>query len=137
MGHSAGPYRAVVDDDRDPLRQGRLKVVVHAVGEGPVWASACLPPMPVGMLAMPGVGSTVWVQFEGGDLNYPVWTGITWDTAMLADQAITSATSVTVRAPMVTVVAGSTDVTGVLKCQTLIADTVIASSYTPGAGNVW
>ena len=57
MGHSAGPYRAVVEDDRDPLRQGRLKVVVHAVGEGPVCASACLPPMPLGMLAMPAATS--------------------------------------------------------------------------------
>jgi hypothetical protein len=38
---------------------------------------------------------------------------------------------------MVTVEAGSTEVTGVLKCQTLIADTVVATSYTPGAGNIW
>ena len=137
MGDSTGPYRAIVEDDRDPERRGRLRVSVPAVGVTAVWADACLPPVPLGMLAMPGVGSTVWVQFEGGDVNRPLWTGITWDTAMLADQTITSPTSVTVRAPVVTVEAGMTRFDGVVRCQTLIAESVVASSYTPGAGNIW
>jgi hypothetical protein len=37
----------------------------------------------------------------------------------------------------VTVQTGSAEFAGVVKCSTLIADTVIASSYTPGAGNIW
>jgi hypothetical protein len=37
---------------------------------------------------------------------------------------------------VVTIEAGSTEVTGVVTCQTLIAEAVIASSYTPGGGNV-
>ena len=56
---------------------------------------------------------------------------------MLADQTITSPTSVTVRAPVMTVEAGMTRFDGVVRCQTLIAESVVASSYTPGAGNIW
>jgi hypothetical protein len=26
---------------------------------------------------------------------------------------------------------------GVVKCDTLVANSVVASSYTPGAGNIW
>jgi uncharacterized protein involved in type VI secretion and phage assembly len=33
--------------------------------------------------------------------------------------------------------AGSADFSGVVRCDTLIANNVVASSYTPGAGNVW
>ncbi len=136
MGDIAGPYRAVVEDDRDPERRGRLKVSVPAMGEGSAWAEACLPPVPLAMLAMPVAGSTVWVQFEGGDPTRPVWNGIAWDATMLADHSITSATSVTVRAPVVTVEAAMAQFAGVVRCQTLIADYVVASSYTPGAGNI-
>lgn len=136
MGDSRGLYRAVVDEDHDPLRRGRLRVTVPVVGEAAVWAEACLPPVPVGLLALPPVGSTVWVQFEDGDPSRPVWTGIAWETAVAANQTVTSAASIRIRAPLVTVEAGSTEFAGVVKCQTLIADSVVASSYTPGAGNI-
>ena len=33
--------------------------------------------------------------------------------------------------------AGMTSASGVVKCSTLIADSVVAASYTPGAGNIW
>ena len=55
---------------------------------------------------------------------------------MAADQAVTSAASLRVRAPLVTVEAGSTEFAGVVKCQTLIAEAVISTSYTPGVGNI-
>jgi hypothetical protein len=29
------------------------------------------------------------------------------------------------------------ETSGVLKCDTLVANSVVASSYTPGAGNIW
>jgi hypothetical protein len=137
MGRSRGVYRAMVEEAADPLVRGRLLVTVPGAGVSSSWAEACLPPVPAAMFALPGVGSSVWVQFEDGDRNRPVWTGVAWETAQAAEPAITSATSLKVRAPVVTVEAGSADFDGVLRCSTLIADTVIASSYTPGAGNVW
>lgn len=42
-----------------------------------------------------------------------------------------------VSAGVVTVDAGMAKFSGVVKCSTLIADSVVGTSYTPGAGNVW
>jgi uncharacterized protein involved in type VI secretion and phage assembly len=32
----------------------------------------------VGLFALPPVGAGVWVEFEGGDLDYPIWSGCFW-----------------------------------------------------------
>lgn len=48
-----------------------------------------------------------------------------------------SASTLEVSAGMVTVDAGFSSFSGVLQCDTLLATTVVASTYTPGAGNVW
>ena len=136
MGRSRDVYRAVVDENHDPQRRGRLQVSVPSLGVSSTWAEACLPPVPMVLLALPTVGSTVWVQFENGDRARPVWTGIVWETALAADPAVTSAASLRVRAPLVTIEAGSTEFAGVVKCQTLIAEAVISTSYTPGVGNI-
>ncbi len=48
-----------------------------------------------------------------------------------------SASTLEVSAGMVTVDAGLSRFSGVLQCDTLVATTVVASTYTPGAGNVW
>ncbi len=42
-----------------------------------------------------------------------------------------------ISASMVEINAGMTKASGVVKCDTLIANSVISASYTPGAGNVW
>jgi hypothetical protein len=136
MGRSRDVYRAVVDENHDPQRRGRLQVSVPRAGVNSTWAEACLPPVPMVLLALPAVGSTVWVQFEEGDRSRPVWTGIVWETAVAADPTVTTEASLKVRAPLVIVEAGSTEFAGVVKCQTLIAEAVIATSYTPGAGNI-
>jgi uncharacterized protein involved in type VI secretion and phage assembly len=48
-----------------------------------------------------------------------------------------NASSVTVSAGMVSVDAGMSKFSGVVKCDTLITNSVVSSSYTPGAGNIW
>jgi hypothetical protein len=59
-------------DDVDPVGQRRLQVEVPDVfGDGPVWAAASLPVGAEDLL--PGVGEAVWVSFEHGDSDYPVW----------------------------------------------------------------
>ncbi len=57
---------------------------------------------------------------------------------------VTAAAKVTVNAPQVAVSAAMVSVdaamstfSGIVKCDTLIATTVISTTYTPGAGNVW
>jgi len=77
-----GKYRATVVDNDDPLMLGRLLVSApQALGELPTsWAMPCVPyagPQ-VGLCMTPPIGAAVWVEFEGGDPDYPVWTGCYW-----------------------------------------------------------
>ena len=48
-----------------------------------------------------------------------------------------NASTVDVNAGMVTVNAGMSKFSGVVQCDTMMANSVVASSYTPGAGNIW
>lgn len=48
-----------------------------------------------------------------------------------------NASQVSVSAGMVQVDAGLSKFSGVIQCDTLISNTVISSTYTPGAGNIW
>lgn len=48
-----------------------------------------------------------------------------------------NASIIEVGAGMVTVNAGTSKFSGVVQCDTLISNSVISSSYSPGAGNIW
>jgi hypothetical protein len=84
-GRFVGKYRATVLDNYDREQRGRLQLLIPDV-LGPVpstWAEACVPlagptgpPMGVHLVPPPGAG--VWVEFEQGDINYPVWVGCRW-----------------------------------------------------------
>jgi hypothetical protein len=68
-----GTYRASVVDDADPMQESRLQVLVPDVyGDGvQVWAV----PLFTGVsgATIPVIGDLVWVSFEHGDSDYPVW----------------------------------------------------------------
>ena len=76
-----GKYRGKVENNIDPLMLGRIQVNVPAVpGIKMSWALPCAPyagPQ-VGFYAIPPIGANVWVEFEGGDANYPIWVGGFW-----------------------------------------------------------
>jgi hypothetical protein len=77
-----GKHRGKVTDNLDPLALGRVQVTVPAVkGLAMGWAMPCVPyaGRGVGFYAIPPIGGNVWVEFEGGDPNYPVWTGCFWE----------------------------------------------------------
>jgi hypothetical protein len=79
-----GKYRGTVASNLDPMQQGRVQVQVPSVlGEGRMsWAMPCAPYAGpgVGFFAIPPVGANVWVEFEAGDPDYPIWTGCFWGT---------------------------------------------------------
>jgi uncharacterized protein involved in type VI secretion and phage assembly len=63
-------------------------------------------------------------------------SGVTVNAPTAAVQ-VTAASSVSVTAPTLTVDAAMATFSGVIQCQTMIATSVIGTTYTPGAGNVW
>ncbi len=77
-----GKYRGTVKVNFDPMQQGRLMVDVPDVtGLFPsTWAMPCLPMADIatGMFVKPAIGSGVWVEFEQGDPNRPIWVGGYW-----------------------------------------------------------
>lgn len=80
-----GKYRATVVNNIDPEMRGRLLLMIPDV-LGPIpstWAEACVPLAgptgpPMGVYAVPPIGAGVWVEFENGDANYPIWVGCRW-----------------------------------------------------------
>lgn len=92
-----GKYRATVTQNIDPDQRGRLQVSVPDV-LGPIpstWAEACVPlagptGFAMGVYMVPPIGAGVWVEFERGDPNYPVWVGCRWGgTADIPPLALT------------------------------------------------
>jgi len=58
-------------------------------------------------------------------------------TVTASAKVTVNASQVAVSAGMVQVDAGMSKFSGVVQCDTLIATSVVSSSYTPGAGNIW
>ncbi len=77
-----GKYRGLVANNIDPMQLGRIQVRVPAVlGDGQLsWATPCVPyaGSGVGLFAIPPIGANVWVEFEGGDPDFPIWSGCFW-----------------------------------------------------------
>ncbi|HAX20743.1 MAG TPA: baseplate assembly protein [Hydrogenophaga sp.] len=80
-----GKYRGMVISNIDPMQQGRLMVQVPDVGGliPGTWAMPCVPIAGIqnGMFALPIPGSGVWVEFEQGDPDFPIWVGGFWGSA--------------------------------------------------------
>jgi len=77
-----GKYRGIVLNNVDPMQMGRIMVQVPDVSNvlPSSWAMPCFPFAGIqnGFFAVPTVGSGVWVEFEQGDPDYPIWTGCYW-----------------------------------------------------------
>lgn len=82
--HFYGKYRGIVVDNEDPEDLGRLKVSVPSVLGTEVvtgWALPCATyggALNQGMLFIPPLDSGVWIEFEEGDLEFPIWCGTYW-----------------------------------------------------------
>lgn len=82
MSQFFGKYRGTVENNLDPMQQGRIQVSVPAVlGDSRMsWAMPCVPyaGSGVGFFMIPPRGANIWVEFEGGDPDYPIWSGCFW-----------------------------------------------------------
>lgn len=77
-----GKFRGTVENNKDPQKMARLQVSVPSVlGDGRLsWAMPCVPYAGPnqGIFMIPEVGAHIWVEFEGGDPDYPIWSGCFW-----------------------------------------------------------
>lgn len=85
MSQYFGKYRGTVISNIDPEMRGRLMLMVPDVSSliPTTWAEPCVPLAgptgpPMGVYMVPPIGAGVWVEYEHGDPNYPIWVGCRW-----------------------------------------------------------
>jgi len=79
-----GKYRGVVVNNVDPMQIGRVQVSLGDIGPIPTsWAEPCIPVAGLnsGVFTVPPLGAGVWVEFEQGDPDHPIWVGGYWGSA--------------------------------------------------------
>ena len=108
----------------------RIAIVEESAGNAlvsittPGGTSAELTDASGGKIELKSAGTTVTIDTQGVTLN----------TSM---NVKVQATQVSISAAMVTVDAGMSKFSGVVQADTVISNSVVSSSYTPGAGNIW
>lgn len=93
-----GKYRGTVINNVDPKGLGRIQVLVPEISPVPLLPFA-LPCAPVGgfqhgMFAVPPPAASVWIEFEQGDSDYPIWTGCFWGSSTEVPQQAPTANPV-------------------------------------------
>jgi len=97
-----GKFRGTVTDvDAGTLR---IKATVPAVlGTQPTgWSMPCVPYAGnnVGLAFLPEVGSGVWIEFEGGDVSYPIWVGCYWRSGEQPSDATPTVKAIVTTSPL-------------------------------------
>jgi hypothetical protein len=80
-----GKYRGTVVNNIDPEQRGRIQAIIPDVlGLIPSsWAMPCVPiaGKQEGIFVVPQIGAGVWMEFEQGESDYPIWVGGFWGIA--------------------------------------------------------
>jgi uncharacterized protein involved in type VI secretion and phage assembly len=96
-----GKYRGTVTDvDAATLRiKAKVPSVLKDVETG--WCLPCVPyaGQDVGFVFLPEEGAGVWIEFEGGDVSYPIWTGCYWRTGEYPADATPTVKVIVTKAP--------------------------------------
>ncbi len=103
-----GKHRGTVVNNLDPMQIGRIQVTVPDVSNfiPSSWAMPCVPiaGKQMGSFLLPQIGSGVWVEFEQGNPDYPIWSGCFWGSAAeipaLARLAPPVVPSITLQTPL-------------------------------------
>ena len=107
-GSFFGKYRGTVINNVDPMQMGRIQAMVPDVaGVVPsTWAMPCLPMAGIntGVFTVPMIGSGVWIEFERGNPDYPIWVGGYWGSAaevpVMAHTVPPGVTGITIQTPL-------------------------------------
>jgi uncharacterized protein involved in type VI secretion and phage assembly len=95
-----GKYRGVVTDiDAGTLRI-KAKVPGVLADQPTGWARACVPfaGPDMGIAFLPEIGAGVWIEFEGGDVSYPIWVGCFWHDGEQPSDATASVKAIVTKA---------------------------------------
>jgi uncharacterized protein involved in type VI secretion and phage assembly len=80
-----GKYRGIVTNNIDPMQMGRIQAIVPDVSNvvPSSWAMPCSPVggTKMGIFTVPPIGAGVWIEFEQGDPDFPIWVGCFWGGA--------------------------------------------------------
>jgi hypothetical protein len=72
----AGNWRAIVTDNQDPVKSGRVKISIESLGLNNMWAE---PAIQIGgsaihgSYAIPRIGDKIFVFFDGNNINHPIY----------------------------------------------------------------
>jgi len=133
-----GKYRGTVTDvDAATMR---IKANVPAVlpGAPTGWCAPCVPyagPQ-VGFLMLPEVGSGVWIEFEGGDVSFPIWTGCYWSAGDVPSSAAADVKSIVTTAGTLSFDNGGDSVTLAGSAQNTVVLDSSGATVTAGAGKI-
>lgn len=77
-----GKYRGTVTDIEPKTLRIKAKVPAVLGQQKTGWCVPCVPyaGKNVGFAFLPEEGAGVWIEFEGGDVSYPIWSGCYWRT---------------------------------------------------------
>jgi Type VI secretion system/phage-baseplate injector OB domain len=110
-----GKYRGVVTQvDAATMR---IKATVPAVltDQPTGWCRACVPYAGAkqGFAFLPEAGTGVWIEFEGGDVSYPIWTGCFWHDNEAPPQATEKVRAIVTKGGITILLDEGTDTTTV------------------------
>lgn len=157
MNQLPGIIVAVVVDNVDPANLGRIRLR-FALGTQPkpvveTWARLALPmaAADLGIWRIPDIGAEVVVAFEAGNPQHPIAIGTLWNPASPAasdapgapalsittsGQLTVHAHEVLVNADRLTVNAAVSQFSGLVQADSILTNSVVSASYSPGAGNI-
>jgi len=133
-----GKYRGVVTEvDAATMR---IKASVPSVlpGSPTGWCAPCVPyagPQ-VGFLMLPEVGSGVWIEFEAGDVSFPIWTGCYWSVGEVPSSAAADVKTIITSAGTLSFDNGSGSVTLADSAQNTVVLDSSGATITAGAGKI-
>jgi hypothetical protein len=144
-----GKYRGKVVANQDVPPRGRLLVSVPGILTVPGWAMPCVPVatmlMGGGAFMRPAIGSNVWVEFERGDPDKPIWVGCYWgetDLPKLAKEysAIPAAQAITIESLTAGISIGDIPIAGGAtppgNVNIVAGSGAVAIALTPGSLNI-
>jgi uncharacterized protein involved in type VI secretion and phage assembly len=95
-----GKYRGTVTDIDESTLRIKAKVPSVLKEQETGWCMPCVPYAGdnVGFAFLPEKGSGVWIEFEGGDVSYPIWTGCYWRKGEIPSDATPSVKAIVTKA---------------------------------------